>query len=117
MRLPYSCQLLPGVENKKLQTLNKTYQDTKGKGQNTILASNKTHGKKYRLSKTKEAVSINLPPKQRVLFLKDFFTTGGTPPAREQSARAESLLQLYTKDKLPLSTLARQLKRFWGTKE
>ena len=35
-----------------------------------------------------------LSPEERVQFLQGFFTSGGTPPAAEQSARADLLAWL-----------------------
>ncbi|HHY92264.1 MAG TPA: hypothetical protein GX511_02855 [Firmicutes bacterium] len=36
----------------------------------------------------------SMSPEERVKFLRGFFTSGGTPPAAEQSARADLLAAL-----------------------
>ncbi|HHT71738.1 MAG TPA: hypothetical protein GX016_09265 [Firmicutes bacterium] len=66
-----------------------------------------------RASKDKSGILTKLPPTKRVFFLQCFFTSGGTPPAREQSARADALAYLLNGGKLPAKALARQLKRRW----
>ncbi|HHV07144.1 MAG TPA: hypothetical protein GXX69_02890 [Firmicutes bacterium] len=53
----------------------------------------------------------NLPPSKRVLLLKDFFTSGGTPPAHEQSARADAMAFLLGKKDLSTRAIARFFKR------
>lgn len=46
------------------------------------------------MSKGKKSFLGALPPEERVRFLRSFFTSGGTPPAAEQSARADLLISL-----------------------
>jgi len=46
------------------------------------------------VKKGKQSFLDSLSPEERVKFLRNFFTTGGTPPAAEQSARADLLVSL-----------------------
>ncbi|MDK2882043.1 MAG: hypothetical protein PWP58_379 [Bacillota bacterium] len=46
------------------------------------------------MSKGKRSFLDAMSPEERVKFLHNFFTTGGTPPAAEQSARADLLVSL-----------------------
>ncbi|HKM39309.1 MAG TPA: hypothetical protein VJ036_03475 [bacterium] len=49
--------------------------------------------------------------KKQTKWLKDYFTSGGTPPAIEQSARAKALSLMFKKENLQTKGLIRQLKR------
>lgn len=65
------------------------------------------------MARRKDVPLKTLSPSERVLFLKNFFTTGGTPPAYEQSARADIMTYLIGEEGLPPKAVARYLRRRW----
>ena len=52
-----------------------------------------------------------LPPDRQATFLKGFFTSGGTPPAHEQSARADVMAYLLGEEHLPTKKLRYHFRR------
>jgi hypothetical protein len=59
----------------------------------------------------KEVPLNRLSPSKRTRFLKNFFSSGGTPPAYEQSARADIMAYLQDEEDLPTRTIEYHFRR------